>query len=121
MRLFFCPTCRRVYFLDEGESYLCGRNHAPSPSSDGRLRRFNISEKSEVNRPPWAVPQVVEERELLTQDLTEAWIDRCPYPEDEGYGDVRRHFGYGAPGGRHLTKEQVLAKYSEFVLLPVDS
>ena len=84
------------------------------------MRRFVISQKTESDRPPWPIPAVVEEREILTQELTESWVDSCPYPEDADYGDVRRHFGYGAPGGRHLTKEQVLAKYAAFVLKPVE-
>jgi hypothetical protein len=63
---------------------------------------------------------VVEERELLNQDVIEMWLDECKYPEDENYGDVRRHFGYGAPGGKHLTRDQVLERYTQFVLKPVD-
>ena len=106
--------------MDEGHEYLCGRNHAPSIWPDGRVRRFNISEKEETNRPPWPIPELVEERELLTQELTESWLNECQNPEDEDYGDVRRHFGYGAPGGRHLTKEQVIAKYEGFVLKSVE-
>ncbi len=119
MKLFFCPACSRVYYLDEGADYLCGRNHAPSIGSDGRARRFVISKREETNKPPWAIPSVVEERELLTQELIELWIDVCEHPEDEDYGDVRRHFGFGAPGGRHLTKEGVVQKYAQFVLKPV--
>ncbi len=119
MKLYYCPTCTRVFYLSEG-AYLCGRNHVAQAWPDGRLRRFVISNKEETNKPPWMVPDVVEERELLTQEYTESWVDACQYPEDTDYGDVRRHFGYGAPGGRHLTKDQVLEKYSMFVLQPVE-
>ncbi len=119
-RLYFCPACARVYFVEEGREYLCGRNHAPSIWPDGRVRRFNIEEKGETNKPPWAIPRVVEERELLTQELTESWIDECKNPDDEDYGDVRRHFGYGAPGARHLSREEVMRKYAQFVLKPVE-
>ena len=119
-KLYFCPSCSRVYCLAEGPDYLCGRNHAPAIWPDGRVRRFNISEKEETNKPPWQIPGLVEERELLTQELTESWLGECPNPDDEDYRDVRRHFGYGAPGGRHLTKGQVLEKYGPYVLKPVE-
>ena len=118
MPLYYCPSCARVYFLQEAGDYLCGRNHAPSVWADGRTRRFNVAEKTEFNKPPWPIPQVAEERELLNQELTETWIGECQHPEDQDYGDVRRHFGYGAPGGRHLTRELVVEKYAGFVLRP---
>jgi hypothetical protein len=84
------------------------------------MRRFFISERTEVNRPPWAIPDLVEERELLNQDVTETWLDACKHPEDEDYKDVRRHFGYGAPGGKHVTREQIVERYGQFVLKPVE-
>lgn len=120
MKLHFCPACSRVYYLSEDTPYLCGKNHAATAWPDGKVRKFVISEKTETNKPPWPVPAVAEEREMLTQEFTEAWLDECPNPEDEDYGDVRRHFGYGAPGGRHLTREEVLEKYALFVLKPVE-
>ena len=120
MRLFYCPSCARVYYLSDYYEYLCGRAHATAVWPDGRLRRFFISEKTEMNRPPWAVPNVAEERELMNGDVIETWLDVCKYPEDQNYGDVRRHFGYGAPGGKHLTKDQVLDRYAQFVLKPVE-
>ncbi len=120
-KLYFCPACSRVYYLEEGPDYLCGRNHAPSIGADGRARRFNISHKEETNRPPWIIPPVVEERELLTEELTESWLDACPNPDDQDFGDVRRHFGYGAPGGRHLTTNEVLVKYGQFILKLVET
>jgi hypothetical protein len=121
MKLYYCPACARVYFLTEGSFYLCGRNHAPSVWPDGKMRRFYISEKSETNRPPWPVPTMAEERELSRQELSETWLDECKYPDDRDYGNYRRHFGYGAPGARHLTKENVLEKYSKYVLNPAES
>lgn len=121
MKLFYCPTCARVYFLTEGPSYLCGRTHVPSVWADGRMRRFNISEKTDTNRPPWPLPLMVEERELLRQELTETWLDECKYPDDIEFGNYRRHFGYGAPGGRHLTWMQVLEKYTKYVLKPAEN
>lgn len=120
MRFYYCPSCSRVYYLPKDVEYLCGRNHAPAIWADGKVRRFVISDKTDTNKPPWPIPTVVEERELLTQELTETWIAPCEHPEDQDYGDVRRHFGYGAPGGKHLTKEQVIEKYSSFVLKPTD-
>ncbi len=78
-----------------------------------------ISRQMDTNKPPWPVPEVVEEQELITQEYIETWIDACKNPDDDSYGDVQRHFGYGAPGGRHLTKDQVLNKYEMFVLQPV--
>jgi hypothetical protein len=84
------------------------------------VRRFVISTRTEINRPPWPIPEVAEERELLSQEYTESFLAPCEHPEDPDYSDVRRHFGYGAPGGKHLTKEQVLQKYSLFVLRPVE-
>lgn len=120
MKLLYCPVCARVYCLTDDASYLCGRNHDLSTWADGKVRRFVIANKSETNKPPWPVPPVVEEREIFNEEFVEAWLDGCPYPEDEDFGDVRRHFGYGAPGGKHLTREQVLEKYSQFVLKPVE-
>ena len=124
MRLYYCPSCTRVYYLSDYYDYICGRVHPTAVWADGKLRRFFISERSEINRPPWAIPNLIEERELLNpagnQDVTETWLDACKYPEDKDYRDVRRHFGYGAPGGKHLTKEQVLERYGEFVLKPVE-
>ncbi len=120
MKLFYCPSCARVYFLPDDVEYLCGRTHAPSIWEDGRNRRFVISQKEDTNKPPWPIPDVIEERELLTDEYVESWVDACPHPEDSDYGDVRRHFGYGAPGGRHLSKEQVVGKYGKFVLKPVE-
>jgi hypothetical protein len=121
LKLYYCPTCARVYYVSEYWDYLCGRVHATAVWPDGKLRRFFIQERTETNRPPWAIPQVAEERELLNQDVTETWLDVCKYPDDKDYRDVRRHFGYGAPGGKHLTREQVLDKYGQFVLKPVET
>ena len=116
MKLFYCPTCARVYYLSEDAQYICGRVHSAAVWPDGKLRRFFISERTEANQPPWAIPSVVEERELLNQNVTETWLKPCEHPEDTDYGDIRRHFGYGAPGGKHLTGEQVVIRYEKFVL-----
>jgi hypothetical protein len=121
MNLYYCPSCARVYFLTEGNTYLCGRNHAQSIWADGRVRRFYISEKTETNRPPWPVPKMAEERELLRTDLSETWLDECKYPDDNEFGNYRRHFGYGAPGARHLTRAQVIEKYNKYVLRSADN
>jgi hypothetical protein len=120
LKLFYCPTCRRVYYLDEGSVYLCGRKHAPARSADGRMRKFNIAERSESNQPPWPVPAVVESRELFQQDMTETWLSECMNPQDEDYNDVRRHFGYGAPGGKHLTQVEAVRTFADYVLSPVE-
>ena len=120
MRLYYCPACARVYYLSDYYEYLCGRVHPTSVWADGKQRRFFISERTEINRPPWAIPNLVEERELFNADVTETFLNVCKYPEDKEYGDVRRHFGYGAPGGKHLTKEQVLDRYGEYVLKTVE-
>jgi len=120
LRLFYCPACARVYYLSDYYEYLCGRVHATSVWPDGKLRHFYISQRTEINQPPWAIPSVVEERELRDQEVLETHLNPCKYPEDENYGDVRRHFGYGAPGGKHLTKEQVVEKYGQFVLKSVE-
>ena len=116
MKLFYCPTCSRVYYLSEDARYLCGRVHEARVWADGRKRRFFISERTEANRPPWPVPALVEERELFNESVTENWLDACPHPDDSDFGDMRRHFGYGAPGAKHLTAEQVISKYASFVL-----
>ncbi len=121
MKLFFCPSCARVYFLSEESHYLCGRNHAPATWPDGKVRRFVITNQSETNKPPWPIPELSEEQDLLQQEYTESWLTACEHPEDIDYGDVRRHFGYGAPGGRHLTREQLIEKYSLFVLKQVET
>ena len=121
MRLYYCPACSRVYYLPKEFTYLCGRNHAPSLGSDRRLHRLVISNKTETNKPPWVIPMMAEERELHTEEVIESYLDDCPNPEDKDYGDVRRHFGYGAPGGRHLTREQVMEKYTKILLVPVET
>ena len=121
LKLYYCPACARVYCLKEESRYLCGRIHSASVWADGRTRKFFISERSEINRPPWEIPEVVEERELLNEDVTETWLGACEHPEDTNYGDVQRHFGYGAPGGRHLTRSQVISKYGMFVLEPTET
>lgn len=118
MRLFFCPTCTRVYYLPEEASYLCGRNHVPAIWADGQRRRFMISERSESNRPPWAIPDLVEEGEMFQQDFVENWLNECKHPENTEYGDYRRHFGYGTLGGKHLTRAEVMSKYAAYVLQP---
>jgi hypothetical protein len=116
LRLLYCPSCSRVFFLPDENQYLCGRNHAPSVWPDGKRRRFVISERAETNQPPWVIPPKIEERELIREDLVEMWLDTCKHPEDKDYGDTRRHFGFSAPGGRHLTREETIAKYAEFTL-----
>lgn len=121
MRLFYCPVCSRVYYLSEDSDYLCGRSHAALVGPDGKTRRFVIQGKTESNKPPWPIPRVVEERVILSQEMTESWLDECKYPDDTDYGDTRRHFGYGAPGRRHLTSQQVLDIYRDFVLKRVET
>ena len=120
LNLYYCPVCTRVYYLSDYWEYLCGRAHATSVWPDGKLRHYFIKERTETNRPPWAIPAVVEEREILNQDVIETSLDVCKYPEDKDYADVRRHFGYSAPGGKHLTREQVIEKYGQFVLKQVE-
>ncbi len=120
MKLFFCPVCSRVYYLPEDRSYLCGRNHLRAVWSDGKTRRLIISERSDINRPPWPIPSIVEEKELLQQDLVEDWLEECKHPDDPDFGDFRRHFGYGTMGGRHLTTAEVVGKYSDYVLKQTD-
>ena len=116
LKLFYCPSCTRVYCLPEDSSYICGRVHVPSVWTDGKRRRFVLSERTESNRPPWPIPPMAEEREVLEQELTESWLDACKNPDDTDYGDYRKHFGYGAFGGRHLARDQVVSKYAEYVL-----
>jgi hypothetical protein len=120
LKLYACPSCTRVFYLSEGPGYLCGRVHPVSVWEDGKRRRFVISEKTEANRPPWPIPELAEERELLNQDMVESWLTACEHPEDEDYMDTRRHFGYGALGARHLSREEVTRKYQGYVLVPVD-
>jgi len=69
----------------------------------------------------WKAEILVEERELLNEDATESWLSPCAHPQDTDFGDLRRHFGYGAPGGKHLTRDQVIKKYGQFVLKPTGS
>ena len=116
MKLYHWPTCARVYCLREEAAYICSRNHVPALWKDGRRHRYIISARADTDKPPWAVPDLVEEREMLQQELLESWIDECKYPSDTEYGDYRRHFGYNAFGGRHLTREEVVNKYVDYVL-----
>ena len=120
MKLFYCPTCSRVFFLDDASSYFCGRAHATTTWSDGKSRRFVISGQKDTSEAPWPIPPLVEEREIYHDQFVESWVDSCPNPGDIEFGDVRRHFGFGAPGGRHLTVEQAIQKYSLYVLRPVE-
>ena len=116
MRLYYCLACARVYYLREEAAYICSRNHVPAVWKDGRRHRYLISARADTDKPPWAVPPLVEEREVPQQDLVESWLDVCKFPSDTEYGDYRRHFGYNAFGGRHLTREDVVSKYREYVL-----
>jgi hypothetical protein len=120
MKLFYCPTCTRVYYLKEDASYICGRNHVTAIWSDGKRRRFVISERSETNRPPWQIPALSEEKEMYREDLVENWIEPCKHPEDPDFTDMGRHFGYGTFGGRHLTTSEVVEKYSPYVLIQAE-
>ncbi|MDA4123905.1 MAG: hypothetical protein OK438_00450 [Thaumarchaeota archaeon] len=54
---------------------------------------------------------------MLQQDFTECWLKECMNPGDTNYGDYRRHFTQGTLGARHLTREEVLHKYADYVLL----
>jgi hypothetical protein len=119
LKLFYCPTCTRVYNLDESATYLCGRNHDVAAWPDGTMRRLVITVESETNRPPWPIPAQTEEQELLRETYSECWIRACENPDDSDFGDVRRHFGYGAPGGKHLNREELVQKYAQYVLKPV--
>ncbi len=121
MKLLYCPSCARVFYLDEGATYLCGRSHDPSTWPDGKMRRLVVSVQSETNRPPWPIPALTEEQELLREEYSECWVKACEHPDDQDFGDVRRHFGYGAPGGKHLTREELIQKYDLFVLKPVEA
>jgi hypothetical protein len=121
LRLYACPSCTRVFYLPEGPGYLCGRVHPVSVWQDGKKRRFVISEKTEANRPPWPIPDLAEEKELLNQDMIESWLTACEHPEDGDYGDTRRHYGGGAFGARHLKRDELIGKYRGYVLIPVES
>jgi len=118
LKLYYCPSCARVYYLSEYFEYICGRIHVASVWPDGKLRKCIISEKTPTDRPPWPIPRLTEERELLNQEVIEMYLAACENPDDENLGDIRRHFGYGAPGGKHLTRDQVVSRYEQFVLLP---
>ena len=85
------------------------------------MKRLVITEESETNRPPWPIPAQTEEQELFRETFSEYWIRACAYPEDTDFGDVQRHFGYGAPGGKHLSREELAKEFDRYVLKPVQS
>ena len=120
MRVYYSPARRRGYYNTDYLGYLCGRVHATSGGPDGKVHRFFISESAETDGHPWAIPILVEERELLNQEVMENWLDSCKHPEDQDLRDASRHFGYRAPGGKHLTRDQVVERYREFGLKPVE-
>ena len=120
MRLLYCPSCMRVYALPNDGYYLCARNHATKVWPDGVKRRFVISERSETDRPPWFIPPLVEESEIVQVDFLEDWLDACKYPKDAEFSDRRRHFGYATIGGRHLTMNEAMGKYVDYVLKPLE-
>ena len=72
MRLCYCPSCARVFFLPAEEACLCARNHVSTPWKDGKIRRYIIVERAETNRAPWVIPEVVEEREVPQQEQVES-------------------------------------------------
>jgi hypothetical protein len=119
LKLFYCPTCTRVYYLPKELTYLCGRNHATAVWKDGKMRRFAINEKTASNQPPWPIPGLTEEVEMHQEDFSECWLKECMNPEDTDFGDYRRHFSQGTLGARHLTRDEVMGKYANYVLLAV--
>ena len=116
---FFCPTCRERYYLLEAGSFLCTKDHVATVLPNGKRRRLVVMERSEPERLPWAVPDVVEEKEALQDDLIESQLYTCRYPDNRTwmYGDLTKHLF----GAKHLTREEVLAKYADYVLQPLGS
>jgi hypothetical protein len=118
MMFYYCPTCARVYYLPQEAAYLCAKNHVIATWSDGVKRKYVISDRAETDKPPWPIPDLVEEKEMTHQEWFESWLVSCPYPTDAdtGMGDRRRHFGFGTIGGKHLTRQQVVDKFGDYVL-----
>jgi hypothetical protein len=120
MGFYYCPSCAQVFFLPEA-AYLCSRTHVVGVWKDGKKRKFVVSQRVETDRQPWAIPEVVEEKEVLNQDQVDSWLDECQNPSDSAtdFTDYRRHFGgYQTFGGRHLTRAQVIDKFGDYVLRP---
>ena len=116
-RSFVCPTCRERYYLSGAGSYLCTKDHVSTVLPNGRRRHLVVMERSEPERVPWAIPDVVEEKEAIQGDLIEAQLYTCSHPDNRTwmYGDLTKHLF----GANHLTREEVLTKYAEYVLRPL--
>jgi len=116
-RPFVCPTCGERYNLPGAGYYLCTKDHPITLLPNGHRRRLVVTERSEPGRLPWTIPEVVEEKEVLQDDLIETQLYTCRHPDNRTwmYGDLTKHLF----GARHLTREEVLAKYADYVLRPL--
>jgi len=116
-RPFVCPTCRKRYYLPEAGSYLCTKDHIAKVLPNGRRRRLVVMERVEPERLPWAIPDLVEEKEAFQDNLMETQLYTCRHPEDRTwmYGDLTKHLF----GAKHLTREEVLTNHADYVLRPL--
>jgi len=112
---FACPSCHQRYNLLEPGSYLCARDHIAKVLPNGQRRRLVVPRRLGPERLPWAIPDVVEEREAVREDLVTTRLYACRHPENQAYDDLTQH-RYGA---KHLTRVEVLTKYADYVLLPL--
>ena len=114
---FACPTCRERYYLPRAGSYLCTKEHIAAVLPNGRRRHLVVMERSEPERLPYAIPDVVEEKETFQDDLIEAQLYTCRHPDNRTwmYGDLTKHLF----GANHLTRQDVLEKYADYVLQPL--
>ena len=92
-KAFYCPTCRRIYFLPSDRSYLC--------NNEGN---FGLPAHK-----PWAIPAFVD-YDASARTLT-CLFSACSSPAD--HHSSRRH-GYAL-----LTREEVIDKHREAVLVEV--
>ena len=115
--LFYCPTCSRVYALDATQAYLCSHDHKEIIFNDGRKHRLSLTERIDSDKSPWPVPDFVEEVELQGEGRLDNWVEGCKYPEDEPKTDIIRHDTANRIGGRHLSREQMISKFKQFVLV----
>ena len=112
---FACPTCHQRYNLLEAGAYLCARDHIAKVSPNGQRRRLLVPKRSGPERFPWAIPDVVEEKEAVRDELIITRLYACRHPENQTYDDLTKH----RFGAKHLTREEVLTKYADYVLLPL--
>lgn len=99
-KLVYCPTCRRVYFLPQGEDYLCSRKHRKEVYDGQKTSSYWISRT--FGRRPLRIPRFVDVE--IREQISEETLHECDDPDD--------HLQYQ----KHLTRAEVKKQYKRIFL-----